>query len=99
MCSKRRVEAVAASREALTPCTGFDLPEKLGSFAMLIDRSKTTRGTVMLLGAPQTSPLALTRVNDVFEVELDVPSLHVSGMALAGIPGVIIGRTIVRPSV
>ena len=86
-------EAVVASHQALTPAAGFDLPEKLGSFAVLIDRSKSTRGTVMLLGAPQTSPLAIDRVNDVYEVELDAPSLHISGMALAGIPGVIIGRT------
>lgn len=47
----------------------------------------------MLLGAPQLSPPMLGQTNLTHELELDAPSLHVAGMTVAGIPGVIIGHT------
>lgn len=73
------------------------IPPKFGSFAVLVDGSKSSTGNVMLLGAPQTTPprldLRTFMPNDVHEVELDCPTLHIAGMTIAGMPGVVIGHT------
>lgn len=71
----------------------IQIPPKLGSFAAIISQEKSSSGNVMLLGAPQLMTPALTQTNFTHEVELDAPSLHVAGMAIGGIPGVIIGHT------
>ncbi len=69
------------------------IPPRLGSFAVLISQEKSSSGNVMLLGAPQLTPPALNATNITHEVELDAPTLHVAGMTIAGLPGVIIGHT------
>lgn len=69
------------------------IPPKLGSFAALISQQKSSSGNVMLLGAPQLTPPAQNQTNITYEVELDAPTLHVAGMSIGGIPGVIIGHT------
>ena len=66
---------------------------RLGSFATLINTEKSASGNVMLLGAPQLGAPVVNEPNITNEVELDAPTLRVSGMAIAGIPGVVIGRT------
>ena len=68
------------------------LPTRLGSFAVLISATKSTSGNVMLLGAPQMGPPREEEVSVVNEVELLCPSLHIGGITVAGIPGVIIGH-------
>lgn len=69
---------------------------KLGSYAVLVSGEKSASGHVMQLGAPQmhldappSPPDVLAIVN---EVELWSDNLHIGGMTVAGIPGVIIGR-------
>ncbi|MFB3132628.1 MAG: penicillin acylase family protein, partial [Rhodothermales bacterium] len=65
---------------------------KLGSFAMLAFGAKSASGNAMLLGAPQMGQPAEDAVSIVNEVELISPTLHMGGMSVAGIPGVLIGR-------
>ena len=65
---------------------------KLGSFAVLTTSAKSATGNVLLLGAPQMGQPAEDAVSIVNEVELISPTLHVGGMSVAGIPGVLIGR-------
>jgi len=69
------------------------LPGTFGSFAVLATPEKSASGNVMLLGCPQmgTPQEDSPQINN--EVELMCPTLHVGGMSIAGIPGVIIGHT------
>lgn len=69
------------------------LPGTFGSFAVLTSPAKSASGNVMLLGCPQMGePQEDTpQINN--EVELLCPTIHVGGMSIAGIPGVIIGHT------
>ena len=79
------------------------VPRKFGSYAALIGTSQSSSGDVMLLGAPQmgepgVSPPADPNRAVTWEAELLVgdpaaPTLHVAGMTVPGIPGIIIGRT------
>jgi penicillin amidase len=69
-----------------------DLPPKFGSFAVQITTEKSATGNVMLLGCPQMGEPQPDEANAVNEVELACPGLHVGGMTVAGIPGVIIGH-------
>jgi penicillin amidase len=68
------------------------MPLKFGSFAVLISPSRSQTGNALLLGCPQMGAPRLGQTNTIHEVELDCPTLHVGGMALAGMPGIIIGR-------
>ncbi|MBD3334714.1 MAG: hypothetical protein GF355_04305 [Candidatus Eisenbacteria bacterium] len=68
------------------------LPPKFGSFAVGVTPEKSAGGNVMHLGCPQMGEPQLDETNAVNEVELDCPTLHVGGMTVAGIPGVIIGH-------
>lgn len=69
------------------------VPPRLGSIAAVISKAKSQTGNVMLLGAPQLTPPELGQTNITHEVELDARTLHVAGMTVAGIPGVIVGHT------
>ena len=74
------------------------VPHKLGSFAAAISGSMSETGNAMLLGAPQMGQPSQTAKAITSEVELLVGApggdgLHVAGMTVPGIPGVIIGRT------
>ncbi|MCH8012754.1 MAG: penicillin acylase family protein [Candidatus Marinimicrobia bacterium] len=69
------------------------LPPKFGSFAVLTSPEKSSSGNVMLLGCPQMGEPQENAPQINNEVELTCPTLHVGGMAIAGIPGVIIGHT------
>ncbi|MBD3167194.1 hypothetical protein GF324_11380 [bacterium] len=69
------------------------LPPKFGSFAVLASTQKSESNGTMLFGAPQMGPPQQHATNTVAEVELDCPQFHVGGACIAGVPGVIIGRT------
>lgn len=68
------------------------LPEKFGSFSVLISTGKSYSGNVMLLGCPQMGDPVKGSPQYNNEVELQCPTLHVAGMSIAGIPSVIIGH-------
>ena len=69
------------------------VPPRLGSFGAIVAPSKSASGNVLLLGAPQLTPPMLGQTNITHEVELDAPTLHVAGMTVAGLPGIIVGHT------
>ncbi|MFC1608067.1 penicillin acylase family protein [Candidatus Latescibacterota bacterium] len=71
---------------------GLGIPVKFGSFAVIIGSGKSESGNVMLLGAPQMEVTKEGQVSIVNEVELHCPTLHVGGMAVAGMPGILIGH-------
>ena len=84
---------------------GIHVPESLGSFGVTLDGSRTASGNVMHFAAPQLGPPlppqepfisgSATGLAVPHEVEIwdRAGDLHVAGMAIAGIPGVIIGRS------
>ncbi len=79
--------------ESGSELAAIGVPAKLGSFAAIVAPSKSQSGNVLLLGAPQLTPPALGQTNVTHEVELDAPSLHMAGMSIGGLPGVVIGHT------
>ncbi len=95
---------VAARRERVDRLfDGLGVPRKFGSYAALIGPSQSASGDVMLLGAPQMGePMltptpgdpnrAVTWESELLVGEADAPALHIAGMTVPGIPGVIIGR-------
>ena len=68
------------------------IPEKFGSFAVLLSGSRSSSGNTMMLGCPQMGDPEQNSANVVHEVELQCPGFHVGGMTIAGMPMVIIGR-------
>jgi len=88
------VKSLAIKRELVKSLSKkIGIPEKLGSFAVLVPLQRSATGNVMLLGAPQAGPRDLNISQIVFEVELETPTLHVAGVAVPGIPGIWFGRT------
>lgn len=69
------------------------IPYKLGSFAVVAGPSKTDSPDALLLGCPQMGAPQSNRPNVIYEIELKCPEFHVGGMAIAGVPSVLIGRT------
>ncbi len=90
---------VERQRDALTQSLIQNgVPHKFGSFAAVISQAMSESNHVMLLGAPQMGLPAVDAKAVTAEYELLVGSpegddLHVAGMSVPGIPGVIIGRT------
>ncbi len=70
-----------------------EIPGKWGSFSIVINGSRSAEGGAMLFGAPQMGSIDENSTSPVHEVELWSPGLHVAGIGVAGMPGVIIGRT------
>ena len=88
-----KIDSFYNSEERIdTLLRGLGIPEKFGSFAVLIGAGKSESGNVMLLGAPQMEVTEEGKVSIVNEVELHCSSLHVGGMAVAGMPGILIGH-------
>ena len=95
--------AVAAEvdrqRDALTASlVASGVPHKFGSFAAVLSADVAESGHVTLLGAPQMGRPTVDSKAVTAEYELLVGTagaggLHVAGMSVPGIPGVIIGRT------
>ena len=63
---------------------------KMGSYAWVVDGSKTQSGRPILYSGPQMGFSVPAIVN---EGSIEAGDLHISGMNVAGIPGIIIGRT------
>ena len=90
---------VERQRDALTASlVANGVPHKFGSFAAVIGPAMTEAGRVLLLGAPQMGRPTVDAKAVTAEYELLVgdaggDGLHVAGMSVPGIPGVIIGRT------
>ncbi|MGB3544722.1 penicillin acylase family protein, partial [Rubrivirga sp.] len=90
---------VEARRDAVTQTLIENgVPHKFGSFAAVISQAMSETGNVLLLGAPQMGAPSVDAKAVTAEYELLVGSpdgdgLHVAGMSVPGIPGVIIGRT------
>jgi len=102
--AQETLEAIIARQATVDAgLTASGIPDRLGSYAALIAGSRSASGNAMLLGAPQMGPPAVTgpgavNRNVTWESELVVgdptnPTLHIAGMTVVGIPGVIIGRT------
>ncbi len=88
------VESWNALRQAAQQCrSNIGLTHTFGSFAVLIKEERSATSAAMILGCPQMGTPRRNSANTVCEVELQCPDLHVGGMTIAGIPGVIIGRT------
>ena len=96
--------AAATERAALTASlVAGGVPAAFGSFAAVVSGAMSETGNVMLLGAPQMGIPEGNAKAITSEVELLVgdagvdggggAGLHVAGMTVPGIPGVIIGRT------
>ena len=74
--------------------SGLGVPLKFGSFAAVVAPSLSESGHALLLGAPQMGAPAVNQKAVTSEVELTGPGgLHLAGMTVPGIPGIIIGRT------
>jgi len=87
------IRAYNARKEAaLKHTTDLGFPPKFGSFAALISGSHASTGNAMLLGAPQMGTPVMTEASLTHEVELDAPTLHIGGMTIAGLPGMLLGH-------
>ena len=88
-------EAVRQIRaETDATLTAMGVPLKFGSFAAGVAPERTEAGDALLLGAPQMGAPSATTKAVTSEVELVGPDgLHIAGMTVPGIPGIIIGRT------
>ena len=90
---------VERQRQAMTASlVANGVPHTFGSFAAVISAARSETNHVLLLGAPQMGEPAVDRKAVTAEYELLVgppegDGLHVAGMSVPGIPGVIIGRT------
>jgi len=69
------------------------IPPHFGSFAALVSPNYTASGSSMMIGGPQFGIPDEGWVNVAVEADLVCPSFHCSGMAFAGMPGLIVGRT------
>jgi len=65
------------------------LPVTFGSFGFVIDGTRSRTGRPLLLGGPQ---MGFLYPDIVHEVHLKAPGWHVTGMAFAGGPAVLIGH-------
>jgi len=63
---------------------------KMGSYAWVVSGSKTASGEPTLYSGPQ---MGFLTPSIVVEGSIQAGGLHVSGMTLAGLPGIVIGRT------
>ncbi len=75
--SKRRAEALKT-------------PFKSGSYCVVVGKKKSTTGGSLLLSGPQ---MGFTVPSIIHEVSLHAPGLDVAGMAVPGVPGVMVGAT------
>jgi penicillin G amidase len=77
--------------EAKAIWAALGVPTKLGSYAWVISPSRSAEGVAMLYGGPQ---MGASTPEVVHEVQLTGGSgFDVVGMAFAGVPAVLIGRT------
>lgn len=65
-------------------------PFKVGSYAMVVSPKRSTTGHALLLNGPQ---MGFSDPSVVHEMSIDAPSMHVTGMDVPGVPGVVVGVT------
>jgi penicillin amidase len=65
-------------------------PFKSGSYCVVVGKKKSTTGGALLLSGPQ---MGFTVPSIIHEVSLHAPDLDVAGMAVPGVPGVMVGAT------
>lgn len=65
-------------------------PFKSGSYCVVVNKKKSSTGGALLLSGPQ---MGFTVPSIVHEVSLHAPGLDVAGMAVPGVPGVMVGAT------
>jgi penicillin amidase len=65
-------------------------PFRTGSYCMVVGPKRSATGLPLLLSGPQ---MGFTVPSIVHEMSIDTPGLHVAGMDVPGIPGVLIGQT------
>jgi penicillin amidase len=63
---------------------------KMGSYAWVVSGDKTASGEAIIYSGPQ---MGFSTPAVVMEGSIDAAGLKVSGMAITGLPGIIIGRT------
>lgn len=63
---------------------------KMGSYAWVVSGDKTQSGDPIIYSGPQ---MGFSTPSIVMEAALDGGGLQVSGMTIAGLPGIVIGRT------
>lgn len=66
------------------------VPHKVGSYAIAVSPRRSASGTPLLLSAPQ---MGHTLPNVVYEAAIQSPEVKVAGMAVPGIPGILIGNS------
>jgi len=90
-----RLEALAEAHRAanetaaLQYAEAHNLPTKLGSYAWAISPARSASGCALLVGGPQ---MGFTTPSIAYEIHYCGGDLDVIGMAIAGIPGVVIGH-------
>ncbi|MCB8933451.1 MAG: penicillin acylase family protein [Chthonomonadaceae bacterium] len=67
-----------------------NVPFKTGSYAVVVSKGRSRLGVPLLLSAPQ---MGFRVPSVVHEMSLDAEGVHVVGMDVPGVPGVIIGHT------
>ncbi|MDZ7833579.1 MAG: penicillin acylase family protein [Desulfobacterales bacterium] len=63
---------------------------KMGSYAWVVDKDKTASGRPIIYSGPQ---MGFSVPSIVMEGSIEAAGLNISGMAIPGLPGIVIGRT------
>lgn len=66
------------------------LPNKTGSYAMVVSPTKSAIGVPILLSAPQ---MGFQTPSIIRQISIDCPEYQAVGMSLPGVPGVLIGHS------
>ncbi|HRK21522.1 MAG TPA: penicillin acylase family protein, partial [Fimbriimonadaceae bacterium] len=66
------------------------VPYKMGSYAVVVGKDRSSTGRPLLLGAPQ---MGFTNPSIIHEISISAPGLKAAGMDVPGVPGVAIGYT------
>ncbi len=81
---------VVAREEVKRVAEQLKTPFKSGSYCVAVRGSKSKTGKALLLSGPQ---MGFTVPSIVHEVSLHAPKFDLAGMAIPGVPGVMIGAT------
>lgn len=81
---------MAGQGDLVAAAQKLSVPYKVGSYAVVVGKSRSKTGQPLLLTAPQ---MGHTKPSVVHEMHISAPGLRVRGMDVPGVPGVIIGNT------
>jgi penicillin amidase len=68
----------------------YGIELKMGSYAWVVNGEKTQSGNPILYAGPQ---VGFDAPSPVLEVSINTDGLQVSGMSIAGLPAIVVGRT------